>query len=399
LWSRHHRNLSDSTPLGLLAGSTFKISDLPRDMREELFNLHATGVNPNATQREFNARAVPEQEIDVSQLDVSGYPEGSTVGYENPKDMPPVVIANGKLIDGGHRVAAAQRRGITVLRAIDMTGVIDPESTGSITDLPKARAAPRKRVSLDEKIAVAEAELKAATDAYQEIAHTWVAQDERGDVLRRAENAAQKRLDKLLAKRGGLRGADDEASDDDADFGEDSWFERLNKKSNARKASMRTALATNNAVFITHGTRKILLVKTPEMSNPHEGPVRVTVFDEDGPVSHTTRATLDKIADELTDDWHPQAIEPATTAEVDTFMSTERFAKGSAAVIAVQKANAGLKGDDRREEIAAVRRECDEATDALWAKFQRSEIDHKTYRAKVEAIEKSCRERLTKLRK
>jgi len=141
-----------------------------------------------------------------------------------------------------------------------------------------------------------------------------------------------------------LEGAADDDDDDDENFGKDDWFERIAAKSAARKAGMREALAKHDAVFITHGTRKILLVKTPEMSNPEEGSIRVMSFDADGPIGHTTRKTLDKIADELTDDWHPDVIEPATMAEVDAFTSTEQFAKGSEAVIAVQKANAGLKG-------------------------------------------------------
>lgn len=152
-----------------------------------------------------------------------------------------------------------------------------------------------------------------------------------------------------------LEGPEDKPRIDDEDFGSDDWFERLNKKSNARKAAMREALATHDAVFITSGTRKILLVKTPEMSNPEEGAVRVMTFDDDGPIGHTTRPTLDKIADELARDWHPDTIEPATMAEVDAFTGTEKFAKGSAAVIAVQKANAGLKGNKTKVRLVGPR--------------------------------------------
>lgn len=112
----------------------FRIGDLPRDMREELFNLHATSVDPGANERAFYRRVVPTREIDVSRLDVSGYSPASTASYDLSK-TPPIVIADGKLIDGGHRVAAAQRRGITKLRAIDLTGLLNPANTGSITNL------------------------------------------------------------------------------------------------------------------------------------------------------------------------------------------------------------------------------------------------------------------------
>jgi hypothetical protein len=111
-----------------------RIGDLPRDMREELFGLHATGVNPRATQRGFEARTVPLREIDIARIDVSGYPAAQTRSYD-PLNLPPVVIADGKLIDGGHRVAEAQRRGMSTVRAIDVTGLIDPNATGFVAAL------------------------------------------------------------------------------------------------------------------------------------------------------------------------------------------------------------------------------------------------------------------------
>lgn len=115
----------------------FKLGDLPRDMREEMFNLHATSVNPDATEREFNRKTVPSRDIDISQIDVSSYSKDATDKYD-PETLPPIVVAGGKLIDGGHRVAAAQRKGIKTLRAIDMTGLLDPASTGFVGDLKKA---------------------------------------------------------------------------------------------------------------------------------------------------------------------------------------------------------------------------------------------------------------------
>lgn len=121
--------------VGAVPGSArFRLGDLPRDMREELFGLHATGVNLRATQRGFDAKVVPVRVVDVSGVDVSGYPAHAVASYL-PEELPPIVIAGGKLVDGGHRVAAAQRRGSRFLRAIDLTGVIDPESTGYIADL------------------------------------------------------------------------------------------------------------------------------------------------------------------------------------------------------------------------------------------------------------------------
>ncbi len=122
-----------------------KLGTLPRDMREELFNLHATSVNPNATEAAFNRTDVPICEIDISKID-TGYDRNSTHSYDG-LTMPPIVIADHKLIDGGHRIASAQRRKINTLHAIDMTGMLDPKVTGSIADLPKAkRKQPTRKV-------------------------------------------------------------------------------------------------------------------------------------------------------------------------------------------------------------------------------------------------------------
>lgn len=112
----------------------FQIGDLPRDMREELFGLHATGVDPRSTQRGFDAKVVPVRVVDVSGIDVSGYPAHVVASYV-PEDLPSIVVAGGKLIDGGHRVAAAQQRGSRFLRAIDSTGIVDLASTGYVADL------------------------------------------------------------------------------------------------------------------------------------------------------------------------------------------------------------------------------------------------------------------------
>ncbi len=112
----------------------FRLGDLPRGMREEMFGLHADGVDPSATEREFASKIVPMRDVDVSRINVSGYSWESVASYD-PEKLPPIVVADGKLVDGGHRVAAAQRRGIRVLRAIDLTGMIDPGNTGYVASL------------------------------------------------------------------------------------------------------------------------------------------------------------------------------------------------------------------------------------------------------------------------
>lgn len=130
-----------------MAASRMRIGDLPRDMREELFGLHATGVNPSAKESTFFARSVPVRDIDITRIDVSGYSAAQVASYA-PGKCPPIVIAKGKLVDGGHRTRSAQIRGLTTLRAIDLTGIVDPDATGYVADLPKTSAA-----QLDREIA------------------------------------------------------------------------------------------------------------------------------------------------------------------------------------------------------------------------------------------------------
>ena len=51
-------------------------------------------------------------------------------------DFPPIVISDGRLIDGQHRIQAARAKGINQLNAIDVTGLIDTDAGGYISELP-----------------------------------------------------------------------------------------------------------------------------------------------------------------------------------------------------------------------------------------------------------------------
>jgi 2'-5' RNA ligase len=125
---------------GQQAQATYKLGDLPRDMREEMFNLHATGVNPDATERAFASKQVPHGMLDVEGLQVENVPEAQLKRYVDAdvSKMPPIVIADGRLVDGNHRVAAARARGIKQLSYIDLTGIIDTDESGFISELKKS---------------------------------------------------------------------------------------------------------------------------------------------------------------------------------------------------------------------------------------------------------------------
>lgn len=73
-------------------------------------------------------------------------------------------------------------------------------------------AAPRK--NLEQQVSLARDEVKAATAAYDKIAHTWRAQTTEGEALRKAENAARKKLERLLERAG----IDNPFPEDDSTF-------------------------------------------------------------------------------------------------------------------------------------------------------------------------------------
>lgn len=137
--------------------------------------------------------------------------------------------------------------------------------------------------------------------------------------------------------------AEDEA-EEDKDWLADDWMERLNARTARRHKPLIDALEAHPAVIVdAAGGRKLLLIRSAEMSNPERGAVRVTVFDEDGPMMHVTKAAIAPIATELSQDWRPQTITPADDEAVMAFTSTERFAAGAAAVARMQRVNAGLE--------------------------------------------------------
>lgn len=110
---------------------------LPRDMREELFGVHATFSDPDAKQADFNLKVVPKQKLRVDNIEgLMDIPAEQLERYNDPTKLPPVVIADGRLVDGQHRIKRAQQQGVTELEAIDMTGLINTEEAGYITELP-----------------------------------------------------------------------------------------------------------------------------------------------------------------------------------------------------------------------------------------------------------------------
>lgn len=132
------------------ASSMVMLGDLPRDMREELFNEHASNSDPDAIERVFYKKSVPSGLIVISDLVIDQVPQVQLERYltQDIDTLPPIVIADGRLIDGMHRIAAARLQGKTELRYIDVTGIIDTEAGGYISAIP-AKSSNREILAVD----------------------------------------------------------------------------------------------------------------------------------------------------------------------------------------------------------------------------------------------------------
>jgi hypothetical protein len=66
---------------------------------------------------------------------------------------------------------------------------------------------------------------------------------------------------------------------------------------------MHQALLKYQAMIVTGpGGKRTLLIQSGEMSNPSEGAIRVTEYEEDGPRGHVTRKTIHRLAQDLASD-------------------------------------------------------------------------------------------------
>ncbi|MCW5156361.1 hypothetical protein [Burkholderia cenocepacia] len=113
-----------------------RIGDLDRAQREELFNLHAMFVNPEASERTFYNLTVPVKKIDlraVSGGDVYQLSDNQAENYrkllsDNSTRFP--AISGNSLIDGLHRISVAKLDGKTSLEVLDFGNLLDPRSSG-----------------------------------------------------------------------------------------------------------------------------------------------------------------------------------------------------------------------------------------------------------------------------
>ncbi|HDR9180298.1 TPA: hypothetical protein QDB06_000822 [Burkholderia vietnamiensis] len=112
-----------------------QVASLERSIRENLFNLHATYENPEATEADFYRKWVKLVKIDLSAIADANLVKGMTeeqskryLQYVGPAHYP--AVAQGKLIDGMHRLTAMKKAGRKECVAADFSGLVDTAKSG-----------------------------------------------------------------------------------------------------------------------------------------------------------------------------------------------------------------------------------------------------------------------------
>ncbi len=113
-----------------------QINDLTRGQKEEMFNLHATYVNPKAIEKIFYLKKVPIKTIDLTAISkdlLYHLSQESCKNYlellKNPACKYPIISGN-KLIDGLHRISAAIMNGQTTIEVLDFGNLLNTDESG-----------------------------------------------------------------------------------------------------------------------------------------------------------------------------------------------------------------------------------------------------------------------------
>lgn len=113
-----------------------RIGDLDRAIREELFNLHACFVNPDATERDFYSRLVPIKTIDLRAIPKEALysldahqVERYSPTLTNPSTKFPAIAGERLLIDGLHRISTAIAKGQTRMEVVDLGKLINTDES------------------------------------------------------------------------------------------------------------------------------------------------------------------------------------------------------------------------------------------------------------------------------
>lgn len=123
------------------------------------------------------------------------------------------------------------------------------------------------------------------------------------------------------------------------------WFRELQDKQEAQRrgkhgAVLRAIRTPPCAIVMTdRNGRESLAIITREMSNKHEGAWRASLYWHDGPTGHVTRATLGKLAAELSSDYSPVTVRAISEDATMKWFGTAKFAAGAKAVLETQQWN------------------------------------------------------------
>lgn len=114
---------------------TIKIGQLDRAIKEDLYNMHAMFTNPDANEALFYQKEVDVVEVDLNTIDNRQLYKG--MSEEDSKEYIDIlknvetrfgVVADGKLLDGMHRITALKNNGVNKFLAVDVSGLIDTHS-------------------------------------------------------------------------------------------------------------------------------------------------------------------------------------------------------------------------------------------------------------------------------
>lgn len=119
-----------------------KIKDLPKGIKEDLFNNYIAYTNSSAIQRTFDLVSLPVKTIDLTKIKESDLYQMSN--YDADKYIDAIkkepnlalgVIADGKLVDGMHRITSLIKTGVKEMKVVDASKIFKMEFIESITDV------------------------------------------------------------------------------------------------------------------------------------------------------------------------------------------------------------------------------------------------------------------------
>lgn len=122
-------------------------------MREDLYNMYALYMNPDQKENLFYLNY-----LNIVVLDLKSIPEnclyhkmdeGEKEDYLKileDNETKYAMVANGKLIDGMHRVTALLKKGETKMLAVDASKYININETGYICDVSYKTKSPKNKM-------------------------------------------------------------------------------------------------------------------------------------------------------------------------------------------------------------------------------------------------------------